>query len=512
VIGRTVGNYVVKEKIGEGGMGAVYLAEHPRIHRLVAIKVLLPEYSKNPQVVARFFNEAKAANEIHNDHIIDIIDFGELADSGSYIIMEWLDGKSLSASLAQGAFGVARAVHVARGIGRALAAAHASGIVHRDLKPDNIFLVTRNEDPDFVKVLDFGIAKLMQPETAAGPDVKTKTGSLIGTPSYMSPEQCRGAVVDHRTDIYALGVLLYQMLTGELPFRAEGLGELLLQHMTVAPRPLRELRAEIPQPVERAVLKALEKNPEQRFQTVDALLEALDGVLTGKHAVAAERPTLPGNAAPQNNQDTLGNAAAEAVSSTVSRKRPGAIIGVASLLAAAAVAAFAVVHYRGAGATDVPAPAPNPPTASTPNPPAANLPAPNLPTANAPAPQPTPPAPVPPPTAPQTARVKISVAPASATVLLDDTKLTTPFDGSFQRGDVRHHLVVSAPGYRTEGQWVTFDADRAIEVKLARGSGSTDRKPPRPAPQPQPQPQPQPDDKTPVYKGTKPPLITNYPQ
>src|SRR5262249_966529 len=146
VIGRTIGNYLVKRQIGQGGMGAVYLAEHPRILKQVAIKVLLPEVSRNPQVVARFFNEARAATEIRNEHIIDIIDFGGPAEDGSpYIIMEWLDGKSLTEVL-EGApkLRLSRAVHIARGIGRALSAAHRHGIVHRDLKPDNIFLIHRN--------------------------------------------------------------------------------------------------------------------------------------------------------------------------------------------------------------------------------------------------------------------------------------------------------------------------------------------------------------------------------
>src|SRR5262245_57292356 len=204
MIGRTIGNYVVKTKIGEGGMGAVYAAEHPRIGRRVAIKVLHPELGKSPEIVARFFTEAKAANEIRNEHIIEILDFGELPDGISYFVMEWLDGQSLAEALnRQRKFPLPRALHVARGVGRALAAAHESCIVHRDLKPDNIFLVKRGEDPDFVKVLDFGIAKLMQGDPQQA--YKTQTGAIMGTPYYMSPEQCRGATreMDQRADIYS---------------------------------------------------------------------------------------------------------------------------------------------------------------------------------------------------------------------------------------------------------------------------------------------------------------------
>src|SRR5262249_3323695 len=157
----------------------------------------------------------------------------------------------------QGRLPLGRAIHIARQIARALAAAHARGIVHRDLKPDNVFLVRRNEDPDFVKVLDFGIAKLMQKAPIEN-EVKTQTGALIGSAAYMSPEQCRGQPVDQRTDIYALGVIVHQMLSGKLPFIAEGLGELLLAHMTKAPPPLREIDPSIPPAVEQAVLRALD--------------------------------------------------------------------------------------------------------------------------------------------------------------------------------------------------------------------------------------------------------------
>src|SRR5262245_59225054 len=218
MIGRTIGNYLLSRKIGEGVMGAVYFAQHPRIGRKVAIKVLHPELSKNPEIVARFFTEAKAANEIKNEHIIEILDFGELDDGTSYFIMEWLEGRSLAEAMgATGKFTIERSLHVLRGVGRALAAAHARGIVHRDLKPDNIFLIPRGDETEFVKVLDFGIAKLMTSDPMAR--YKTQTGAIMGTPYYMSPEQCRGNTreIDHRSDIYSVGVIVYQMVAGKLP-------------------------------------------------------------------------------------------------------------------------------------------------------------------------------------------------------------------------------------------------------------------------------------------------------
>jgi serine/threonine-protein kinase len=287
MIGESVGNYVVRSKIGEGGMGAVYLAEHARLGRRVAVKVLLPHMSRNPQLIARFFNEAKAATEIKNQHIVDVLDFGELADGSSYIVMEWLEGKTLSEVLAkEGRLSIARTARIAQGVAKALAAAHAHGIIHRDLKPENIFLVERDGDADFVKVLDFGIAKLALGDAG---DVRTQTGAILGTPLYMSPEQCNGAPVDRRTDVYAMGVILYQMLTGTLPFNTTKLTELLVAHATLKPPPLRDHEPSITLATESAVLQALEKDPERRFDSIEALARAI----TEERHVAALPATTP---------------------------------------------------------------------------------------------------------------------------------------------------------------------------------------------------------------------------
>jgi serine/threonine protein kinase len=271
MIGTAIGNYVVQSKLGEGGMGAVYLAEHARLGKRVVVKVLLPELARSKDVVARFFNEAKAATDIKNEHIVDVLDFGELPDGTSYIVMEWLEGQSLADLVRGGPIPVARTLHIAQGMSQALGAAHARGIVHRDLKPDNVFLVSRSGDPDFVKVLDFGIAKL---SSNAG-DVHTRTGAVMGTPLYMSPEQINGVNVDHRTDIYAMGIIVYQMLTGSLPFETTTLTELLLAHATKTPPPLRQRDASIPVEVEAAVMRALEKDPARRFESTEAFVSAL---------------------------------------------------------------------------------------------------------------------------------------------------------------------------------------------------------------------------------------------
>ncbi len=223
-VGRTIGNFVLSRKVGEGGMGAVYLGEHNRISRRAAIKVLLPELASEPEVVARFLNEARASADIKHPHVIEISDFGELDDGTSYLVMEWLQGRSLADRMGAARVPVTQALHIGRQIAEALEAAHQRGVVHRDLKPDNVFLVERDGDADFVKVLDFGIAKILRGAT----ELHTQTGAIMGTPGYMAPEQCRGEVVDPRADLYALGVILYEMLGGRLPFEAEGLGELPL--------------------------------------------------------------------------------------------------------------------------------------------------------------------------------------------------------------------------------------------------------------------------------------------
>ena len=279
LLGAKVGNYEVREKLGEGGMGAVYLAVHPRIGKRVALKVLHPEFSSNEDVVGRFFNEAKAVNDIQHPNIVDIIDYGTMpSPSGNqpvvYFIMEFLGGQSLARIIhEQAPLSPERAQAIALQIADALGASHRQGIVHRDLKPDNVMISQRRDGRDFVKVLDFGIAKLTGDQQGSR---RTRTGIVMGTPAYMSPEQCEGrGQIDHRTDIYALGILLYEMLTGQVPFRGEGYGEVLVQHMTQAPQKPSTIRGVVPPHLEAVCMKALEKRTEQRFDSMDEMMKAL---------------------------------------------------------------------------------------------------------------------------------------------------------------------------------------------------------------------------------------------
>jgi serine/threonine protein kinase len=279
LIGQTIGNYLVTQKLGEGGMGAVYLAEHPSIGKKVALKVLHSEFSTNQEVAARFFHEAKAVNDIGHPNIVDIVDFGIIqAGVGReqlvYFIMEYLAGVTLSQLIrTESPLPPERALMIALQVADALSASHKCGIVHRDLKPDNIILIQRGRDRDFVKLLDFGIAKLTG-GSAMGSH-RTRTGIVMGTPAYMSPEQCEGRdTVDLRTDVYALGIVLYEMLTGRVPFIGEGYGEILVQHLTQRPRPPSQFRM-LPPHVEAVVLKALEKRAELRYPTMEELMRAM---------------------------------------------------------------------------------------------------------------------------------------------------------------------------------------------------------------------------------------------
>jgi len=279
LIGQTIGNYLVTQKLGEGGMGSVYLAEHPAIGKKVALKVLHAEFSNNQEVAERFFQEAKAVNNIGHPNIVDIVDYGVLQSTITgreqlvYFIMEYLPGTTLSHLIrAESPLPPERAMGIAMQVADALSASHRAGIVHRDLKPDNIMLQQRGREHDFVKLLDFGIAKLTGDGKSSH---RTRTGIVMGTPAYMSPEQCEGrANVDERTDIYALGIVLYEMLTGRVPFVGEGYGEILVQHLTQHPIPPSKYRM-LPAHLEVVVLKALEKRPDMRYPTMDEFMRAM---------------------------------------------------------------------------------------------------------------------------------------------------------------------------------------------------------------------------------------------
>src|SRR5579863_8502494 len=230
------GRYLIERLLGEGGMGAVYQAEHTHMRKRLAVKVLHPEMSRMPEVVARFEREAMAAAHIEHPNVAAATDFGKLEDGSFFLVLEYVEGKSLRSALSRGRLTLDRALHIARQMARALSRAHALGIVHRDLKPENVMLVTRDGDEDFVKVLDFGIAKVPVGELTGEPKAPgqalTQLGMVYGTPEYMAPEQALGQPVDATADLYGLGVILFEMIVGKRPYDHESKVTLLGMHVT----------------------------------------------------------------------------------------------------------------------------------------------------------------------------------------------------------------------------------------------------------------------------------------
>lgn len=270
MLGTMVGSYRVARLIGAGGMGRVYKGVQPAIGSRVAIKLLSPECAGNPGLVERFFAEARAVNVIRHESIVNVLDLAALPDGQPYIVMEYLDGEPLSALIQRcGALPLGSVTRLMTEVLGALAAAHLHGIVHRDLKPDNVFITTGGR----AKVLDFGIAKL-KPGIAEIHDA-TRTGSLLGTPHYMSPEQAAGRQVDARSDLYSAGIILFEAATGKRAFDSNALYDLLRQHIEQPPPSPRSLRPDIPPAYELCLLRALEKDPSRRFSSAQEFASAL---------------------------------------------------------------------------------------------------------------------------------------------------------------------------------------------------------------------------------------------
>jgi len=457
LLNTTVGNYRVTKLLGEGGMGAVYLGEHPVIGRKVAIKVLHTALAADKDIVARFFNEARAIHLIGHPNIVEILDFGQTPDGQPYFIMEYLTGEALSEIVARGPIAPPEVAHFADQMCRALTAAHGKGIVHRDLKPHNVQIIEKDGSP-FVKILDFGVAKIL-----AAPDgsqsVKTRTGSLMGTPIYMSPEQCKGAgLLDHRTDIYSLGVMIFEMLAGRPPFMAEGIGELFAKHMLEEAPSLLDFAPQTPPSMAAAVMKSLNKELDDRFPSMEDFRKGL----LGEVAVAAT-PGRPGAArrtsvgaprhgnvattmSPQAQSTTLSSASSEIDDELVKpKKKTGLFVGV-GLVAAAGVAA-AVVLGGGKSPSD----------------------APKAPVAAMPAPAPVVPPPAPP--VKTTVTVRFEASPTGTHIFRksDNKDLgATPLDVKLPHNGPAMDYILRKDGYKDYGVTADLNEDNTVHVALEK--------------------------------------------
>jgi len=437
-------------------------------------------------MVSRFIAEARAVNQIRHRHIIDIFAFGQLEDGRHYYVMEYLDGDPLDAVIdREGRLSLAAAIPILRAIGRALDAAHAKGIAHRDLKAENVFL---GRDPDgavYPKLLDFGIAKLLAPQD--GLKHKTQTGTPVGTPYYMSPEQCRGRDVDHRTDLYAFGVLAYRMLTGQYPLDADDYLSVLVRQMADTPAPASSIVAELPKGIDDALAWLMAKEQEQRPPSLRAALLAIEEaaagagvavpsweVSSGPHGQLGTQPVHTAGVRASGAAAVVGGAAVAVAAPRRARRTVALVVGLA--LAAGAAATAITMQLRGAAAGEGPAAAPAE-AAGAPAPAPAAPAAPAAPSPSQPAPAPGPARLADPAAAAQPAPgdhviVTVTGVPDGTDVLIGGVSIgVAPGPVQLDRGTRPVVLTFKAPGYLPASRTLTPDGDRPLAVQLRRRPG-----------------------------------------
>jgi hypothetical protein len=450
--GTMVGEYQVTGVIGEGGMGTVYSGVQPVIDKKVAIKVLKPAISHDPAEMRRFLAEARAANRIGHPNIVDIFSFGTLPDGSQYFVMEYLAGGSLDRLLAEKKIlGYGEAQEILAQVLGALEAAHERKIVHRDLKPENIFVSDRPGGGATAKLLDFGIAKVTDDAGATG---HTRTGVPMGTPLYMSPEQVKGRGVDPQSDIYSLGVILYRIFTGSVPFLGDSIYDVMTAHVSQAPVPPRQLVAQMPEELERIILSCLAKDKAERPASVTALRGTLLPLLGRLASAGAETPAAV--AAPP--RVAAGAAAPGATIPAAPRSgRRGLVIAVVGLALALGAGGVALWRTRGA------APAPPPPV-------------PALAPADAGA---------------RLVLIQFLVSPAAApyAITVDGRKLEKPELETPASRTRKLDIKVAAPGYQPLALQTAPASDMAVPINLIKvaapaAKGEPARKPARGAVKP----------------------------
>jgi serine/threonine-protein kinase len=438
------GRYRVKRLLGKGGMAEVYEGEHEKLGKRVAIKVLHPELAGDEGMIERFLREAQSEARIEHPHIVAAFDWGETPDAAPYAVLEFLDGRDWEKDLERADKpSVQRVAAIVCQVCEALEAAHARGIIHRDLKPANVFLIDRDGNPDYVKVVDFGIAKLLH----QGRDTPklTEPGGAPGTPLYMAPEQLSQQAVDARTDVWAIGVMLYEALAGKVPFNADTIGVLVMKVLTETPQ-LQDLRPEVPDPIRELVQRMLAKDPAGRPESCEEVRRVLEPYARGTAQppgnAAQLQPTAPSPrlpAAPKpvpvaphgESPRARGMIPDEPPQPSRSGSLPQRVF---SLAAVAAIGGTAVAFSNS--------------RSSSPEPPATVL-------------------------------LTVNASPADAEITLGGRKLDNPYSGREPRSEVEQWLVVSAPGYVASRETITLSRDRDRRINL-------ERSPAEPAPQPVP--------------------------
>ena len=497
--------YRIVRVLGEGGMGTVYEGEHIVIKRRVAIKALHAQFAQNPEIVARFHREALAATSVGHANIVEVTDMGQFPDGSVFMVLEFLEGRDWSDDIEkQGPQPAAKTIRILSQVCDALDAAHAKGIVHRDLKPENIFLITRGDNADFAKVVDFGISKFHDSTDKS----MTKTGTAMGTPYYMAPEQAQGKKdVGKSADIYSLGVILFQALTGQFPFDDESYPMLVLKICTEPAPELGLYRPDLPRELSDIVGRCLRKDPNQRFASCGDLKAALApyrnleddpsvsadapptsslaasalrsgialagtmaatpaGLDAAPHIVAKTNPGATPPSSPAARSTGSGALADDDAASPSSKSRAplwGAIAGLGVVFAG--VAGLVAFQRSDGETTAVVAAAPieattTPPTNTTPEP--ATNPATNTVLA-------------PPVGTGASVTVQITTIPEDAEVYLDGHRIPNPFDGELPQTEVPRTLEVRAAGYTTKAQDLVLSFPQRVRVRLDAGEGVDDR-------------------------------------
>jgi serine/threonine protein kinase len=492
--------YRIVRLLGEGGMGAVYEGEHLLIKKRVAIKCLHAQYAQNPEVVARFHREALAATSIGHQNIIEVTDLGRFPDGAVFMVLEFLQGRDFANLIEdEGPQPLNRVVHIMAQICDALTAAHDKDIVHRDLKPENVFLIQRGDDRDFVKLLDFGISKMKSASDSPGSNM-TRTGMALGTPYYMAPEQAQGRKdIDHRADIYALGVILFRALTGQHPFDHDSYPMLVLKICTEPPPPLRRYRPDLPPEIEQVAARMLAKTPDERFPNCAAVKAALrpfagfsDVPVINEvprndalplASIAGYVPPVAATATPGPNTPAPSThihgtpLATQTVTTPPGTSRTPMFVGI-GLVALLAVGGGGVA-LSGVLSGDPAATPPAQPPIATP----VALPVAPLPVAPQPVAAPAP--------TERTVNIRIATTPPGAELLIDGRRRANPFNAQLPYSEEMHSVEVRAPGYVTVMQDLDLSLTQEISIPLERGSGTQDRRTTRPsAPAAGPTPQP----------------------